>query len=133
MVGNTYLWFLAALLQFVIVVYGHDVLRVNETEISYLQAAVGIGIGIGSLAAGYLSRGKIEYRLVPLGGIGMSVFGFLVSRHGLGVWPVRVDLCLLGFFGGFYAVPLNALIQHRPNREEKGGVIAASRGNSLVL
>ena len=66
-VGNTYLWFLAALLQFVIVIYGHDVLRVNETQISYLQAAVGIGIGVGSLAAGYLSRGKIEYRLVPAG------------------------------------------------------------------
>ncbi len=125
-VGNTYLWFLAALLQFVIVVYGHDVLRVDETEISYLQAAVGIGIGVGSLAAGYLSRGKIELRLVPVGALGMTVFGFLVSRHGLGVWPVREDLCLLGFFGGFYAVPLNALIQHRPKREEKGGVIAAA-------
>jgi acyl-[acyl-carrier-protein]-phospholipid O-acyltransferase/long-chain-fatty-acid--[acyl-carrier-protein] ligase len=130
--GNTYLWFLAALLQFVIVVYGHDVLRVNETEISYLQAAVGIGIGVGSLAAGYLSRGKIETRLVPLGGIGMAVFGFLVSRHGLGVWTVRADLCLLGFFGGFYAVPLNALIQHRPKREEKGGVIAAANLLSFV-
>ncbi len=131
-VGNTYLWFLAALLQFVIVVYGHDVLRVNETEISYLQAAVGIGIGVGSLAAGYLSRGKIEQRLVPIGGVGMTVFGFLVSQHGLGVWPVRIDLCMLGFFGGFYAVPLNALIQHRPKREEKGGVIAAANLLSFV-
>ena len=131
-VGNTYLWFLAALLQFVIVVYGHDVLGVDETQISYLQAAVGIGIGVGSLAAGYLSRGKIEYRLVPLGGIGMTVFGFLVSRHGLGIWPVRADLCFLGFFGGFYAVPLNALIQHRPKREEKGGVIAAANLLSFV-
>ncbi len=131
-VGNTYLWFLAALLQFVIVVYGHDVLRVNETEISYLQAAVGIGIGMGSLAAGYLSRGKIEYRLVPIGAIGMTIFGFLVSRHGLSIWPVRLDLCMLGFFGGFYAVPLNALIQHRPKREEKGGVIAAANLLSFV-
>jgi acyl-[acyl-carrier-protein]-phospholipid O-acyltransferase / long-chain-fatty-acid--[acyl-carrier-protein] ligase len=131
-VGNIYLWFLAALLQFVIVVYGHDVLHVDEAEISYLQAAVGIGIGVGSLAAGYLSRGKIESRLVPLGGIGMAVFGFLVSRPGLGIWPVRIDLCLLGFFGGFYAVPLNALIQHRPKREEKGGVIAAANLLSFV-
>ena len=130
--GNTYLWFLAALLQFVIVVYGHDVLRVNETEISYLQAAVGIGIGIGSLAAGYLSRGKIETRLVPLGAMGMTLFGFLISRHGLGIWPVRADLCFLGVFGGFYAVPLNALIQHRPKREEKGGVIAAANLLSFV-
>lgn len=131
-VGNTYLWFLAALLQFAIVVYGHDVLRVDESQISYLQAAVGIGIGVGSLAAGYLSRGKIETRLVPLGALGMTLFGFLISRHGLGIWPVRADLCLLGIFGGFYAVPLNTLIQHRPKREEKGGVIAAANLLSFV-
>ena len=130
--GNTYLWFLAALLQFVIVVYGHDVLRVDESQISYLQAAVGIGIGTGSLAAGYLSRGKIESRLVPFGAMGMTVFGFLVSRHGLGIWPVRTYLCFLGFFGGFYAVPLNALIQHRPAPERKGGVIAAANLLSFI-
>jgi acyl-[acyl-carrier-protein]-phospholipid O-acyltransferase/long-chain-fatty-acid--[acyl-carrier-protein] ligase len=131
-IGNTYLWFLAALLQFVIVVYGHDVLRVNETEISYLQAAVGIGIGVGSLIAGYLSRGKIETRLVPVGAVGMTLFGFLVSRQGLGIWSVRAELCMLGLFGGFYAVPLNALIQHRPALEIRGGVIAAANLFSFV-
>jgi acyl-[acyl-carrier-protein]-phospholipid O-acyltransferase/long-chain-fatty-acid--[acyl-carrier-protein] ligase len=131
-VGNTYLWFLAALLQFVIVVYGHDVLRVDETQISYLQAAVGIGIGVGSLAAGYLSRGKIETRLIPVGAVGMTIFGFLVSQHGLGVWSVRADLAMLGVFGGFYAVPLNALIQHRPAPAHKGGVIAAVNLLSFV-
>jgi acyl-[acyl-carrier-protein]-phospholipid O-acyltransferase/long-chain-fatty-acid--[acyl-carrier-protein] ligase len=131
-IGNTYLWFLAALLQFVIVVYGHDVLHVDETQISYLQAAVGIGIGVGSLTAGYLSRGKIECRLVPVGVTGMAIFAFLVSRPGLGVWPARLDLTLLGFFGGFYAVPLNALIQHRPMPREKGGVIAAANLLSFI-
>jgi MFS family permease len=131
-VGNTYLWFLAALLQFVIVIYGHDVLRVDERQISYLQAAVGIGIGTGSLSAGYLSRGKIECRLVPLGAVGLTLFAFLVSRPGLSIWPVRVDLGLEGFFGGFYAVPLNALIQHRPAPEHKGGVIAAANLLSFV-
>ncbi len=131
-VGNTYLWFLAALLQFVIVIYGHDVLRVDEKQISYLQAAVGIGIGVGSLGAGYLSRGKIEPRLVPIGAAGMMTLGFLVSRSGIGLSAVRVDLCLLGFFGGFYAVPLNALIQHRPSPEQKGGVIAAANVLSFI-
>ncbi len=131
-VGNTYLWFLAALLQFVIVIYGHDFLHVDEAQISYLQAAVGIGIGMGSLAAGYLSFGTIENGFVPLGALGMSVFGFLVSRSGIGIWQVRIDLALLGLFGGFCAVPLNALIQHRPAPEQKGGVIAASGLLSFV-
>jgi acyl-[acyl-carrier-protein]-phospholipid O-acyltransferase/long-chain-fatty-acid--[acyl-carrier-protein] ligase len=131
-VGNTYLWFLAALLQFVIVVYGHDSLQVDETQISYLQAAVGIGIGVGSLAAGYLSLGKIDQRLVPLGAMGMTLFGFLVSQQDLGIWAVRADLCFLGIFGGFYAVPVNALIQHRPSPEQKGGVIAAANLLSFV-
>jgi acyl-[acyl-carrier-protein]-phospholipid O-acyltransferase/long-chain-fatty-acid--[acyl-carrier-protein] ligase len=130
--GNTYLFFLATLLQFVIIIYGHDVLRVDEKQISYLSAAVGMGIGVGSLVAGYLSGGKIEYGLIPLGAIGMTVFGFLVAQHGLGIWPVRLDLALLGFFGGFYAVPLNALIQHRPTAEQKGGVIAAANLLSFV-
>src|ERR1700723_853799 len=159
--GNTYLFFLAALLQFIIIIYGHDVLRVDETHISYLQAAVGIGIGIGSVAAGYLSGGKIEYGLIPLGALGMTIFGGLLYFNGpsaaLASWlettaahvglpflehlsvffaklvHLRIpDLWLLGFFGGFFAVPLNALIQHRPRPEQKGGVIAAANFWSFV-
>src|SRR6202161_1037038 len=159
--GNTYLWFLAALLQFTIVVYGHDVLHIDDTRTSYLQAAVGIGIGLGSLAAGYLSRGKIEMGLIPIGALGMTVFGALLyfsrpaealagwlsavafhqgssmaSKFGtLIVAAVRLripDLSLLGFFGGFFAVPLNAMIQHRPRPEQKGGVIAVANLLSFV-
>ncbi|MGO9641173.1 MAG: hypothetical protein ACLP1Y_07715, partial [Candidatus Acidiferrales bacterium] len=120
------------LLQLVVVIYGHDVLRVSDTQISYLQAAIGVGIGFGSLAAGYLSGGKIEYGLVPLGALGMMIFSLLVSRAGLTIWHVRAGLALLGFFGGFYAVPLGALIQFRPRPETKGGVIAAANFLSFV-
>jgi len=56
--GNTYFFFLGALLQFNIVFYARDVLRVTATHGSLLQAAIAIGIGLGSLAAGYLSGGK---------------------------------------------------------------------------
>ena len=131
-VGNMYLWFLAALLQFTIVVYGHDILRIDERHISYLQAAVAIGIGTGSLITGYLSSGKIEYGLIPLGAMGMTVFGFLSATQGLSLARVAVYLGLLGFFGGFYAVPLQALIQHRPDPARKGGVIAAANLVSFV-
>ena len=103
MVGNTYLWFLAALLQFTIVVYGHDILRIDERHISYLQAAVAVGIGFGSLVTGYLSDGKIEYGMIPLGAAGMTIFGFLSASHGLSLERAAAYLGLLGFFGGFYA------------------------------
>jgi len=130
--GNTYLWFLAALLQFTIAIYGHDMLHADDAHISYLQAAVGIGIGIGSFAAGYLSGGKIEYGLIPLGAVGMTVFGALLYSPGHSIQTAEVHLALLGFFGGFFAVPLNALIQHRPRPEQKGGVIAAANLLSFV-
>jgi acyl-[acyl-carrier-protein]-phospholipid O-acyltransferase/long-chain-fatty-acid--[acyl-carrier-protein] ligase len=131
-VGNSYLWFLAALLQFTIVIYGHDILRIDERHISYLQAAVAIGIGMGSLATGYLSDAKIEYGLIPVGAVGMTAFGFLSASHGISLERAAAYLGLLGFFAGFYAVPLNALIQHRPDPARKGGVIAAANLLSFV-
>jgi acyl-[acyl-carrier-protein]-phospholipid O-acyltransferase / long-chain-fatty-acid--[acyl-carrier-protein] ligase len=130
--GNAYLFFLATLLQFAIIIYGHDVLRVDDAHVSYLQAAVGIGIGIGSFAAGYLSGGKIEYGLIPLGAVGMTVFAAILYHPGQTMTSSAVHLSLLGFFGGFFIVPIGALIQHRPVPEQKGGVIAASNLYSFV-
>src|SRR6266852_6176952 len=124
--GNTYFWFLGALLQFDIIVYGQDVLRRSSSSNSILQAAIAIGIGLGSLAAGYLSAGKIEYGLVPLGSLGMTVLGILLSLHDLSFTGVLLLLAGLGFAGGFFIVPINALIQHRPEESKKGGIIAAA-------
>ena len=130
--GNTYLFFLAALLQLTIIIYGHDVLRIDETHITYLQGAVAIGIGLGSVAAGYLSGGKIEYGLIPLGAVGMTVFGILLYMPGRSLEAVAANLALLGFSGGIFVVPLGALIQHRPRPEQKGGVIAAANLVSFI-
>ncbi len=130
--GNTYFWFLGALLTANIVFYGSDVLHINPTRTGILQAAVAIGIGLGSLTAGYLSSGKVEYGLIPLGSVGMTVFGILLAGRGLSFVHVLGLLVALGFSAGFFAVPVNALIQHRPDEKEKGGVIAAANLLSFV-
>jgi len=130
--GNTYFWFLGALLNFVIVIYGQDVLGLKPSANAILLASIAIGIGIGSLVAGYLSGGKIEYGLVPLGSLGMTVFGGALSMRGLSFEGVLVLLSVLGFFGGFFVVPINALIQHRPEESKKGAVIAAANLLSFV-
>ena len=51
---------------------------------------------------------------------------------GLSFGAVALELALLGFFGGFFIVPISALLQHRPAREQKGGVLAAANLLSFV-
>jgi len=124
--GNTYFWFLGALLQLIIVLYGKSVLHLGDKQNTYLQAALAVGIGLGSVAAGYLSGGKIEYGLIPLGALGITVFAGVLAHSGLTFWSVIERLALLGFFAGFFAVPINALIQHRPEPSHKGAVLATA-------
>ena len=130
--GNTYFWFLGSLLFSTIIVYGPDVLHIGQTKTGYLNAALAIGIGIGSMIAGLLSGNKIEYGLIPLGSIGMMLTGIALGTTHVGLVGSAVLLATLGFWAGFFAVPVNALIQHRPAEENKGGIIAAANLLSFV-
>jgi acyl-[acyl-carrier-protein]-phospholipid O-acyltransferase/long-chain-fatty-acid--[acyl-carrier-protein] ligase len=124
--GNTYFWFLGALLFSAIVVYGPDILHVSQTKTGYLNATLAVGIGLGSMAAGWISDNKIEYGLIPLGSIGMTITGLVLGLELHSLRGSAILLGILGFFAGFFAVPVNALIQHRPAEKDKGGVIAAA-------
>jgi acyl-[acyl-carrier-protein]-phospholipid O-acyltransferase/long-chain-fatty-acid--[acyl-carrier-protein] ligase len=124
--GNIYFWFIGQLLQQSVMDYGVNVLKVGELRTSGLLAALAIGIGVGSFAAGYLSGGKIEYGLVPLGSVGLTVFSALLWNPALGFWQILGLVGTLGFFGGFFIVPISAILQHRPSRETKGVVLAAA-------
>ena len=124
--GNTFLSFLAMLLQLTVVFYGKDIFHFDDRHSGYLQGGLLVGVGAGSLAAGFLSGGKIEYGLIPLGMAGLTVFSAVLSHAGFGVAAFSCCLGLLGFFGGFYNVPVNAIIQHRPDAANKGKIIAAA-------
>ena len=127
--GNVYFSFVGALLLQNAILFGTDTLKVGEVHTSYLYIAIALGIGVGSFAAGCLSGGKIDYGLVPLGAVGMSVFSATLWRPTLTYHEALVHLALLGFFGGFFIVPIAAIMQHRPGKGQKGGVLAA--GNLL--
>ena len=130
--GNTYFWFLGSLLFSTVVVYGPDVLHIGPAKTGYLNAALAIGIGIGSMVAGLVSGSKIEYGLIPLGSIGMTCTGLVLGGMQFGIGGSAALLAALGFWAGFYAVPVNALIQHRPAEKDKGGIIAAANLLSFV-
>ena len=122
--GSTYFWFLGALVQQSVMIYGRNELQLSYFNTSILFAMMAVGIGLGSLAAGYISKRKIETGLIPLGAIGVATFSFLMGQAGLPTHQFGLFLGCVGFFGGFYIVPINALVQHRPGSRRKGSIIA---------
>jgi acyl-[acyl-carrier-protein]-phospholipid O-acyltransferase / long-chain-fatty-acid--[acyl-carrier-protein] ligase len=131
-VANTFFWFLGSLLLLNIVLYATDILRVDDAHSSYLLAALSLGIGIGSFVAGLASGRKIEAGMVLPGLGGILIMSALLSRPGISYSVVLAQLALLGVAGGFFVVPVNALIQQRPRPEEKGRTIAVANLLSFV-
>ena len=125
-VGLSYFWFLGALLQLVMVLFGTQVMALNDRWVGVLLTCAAVGIAAGSLAAGRLSGDKVELGLAPIGSIGMGVFAILLSRTGQSFAMAAIDLALVGFFGGLFAVPLNALLQQRSGEHEKGRLMATN-------
>lgn len=130
--ANTFFWFLGSLLLLNIVLYATDILRVDDQHSSYLLAALSLGIGMGSFLAGYASGGKIEHGMVLPGMIGIMVMAAVLASPGLSFTAVATLLALLGTAGGFFVVPVNALIQRIPAPAEKGRTIAVANLLSFV-
>ena len=124
--GISYFWFLGALVNINILFFGKELLQLDEFHIGLLGTFLAIGIGIGSLAAGKLSGDHIELGLVPLGSVGMGVCLALVAWAAPSYAHTALALVLLGFAAGLFAVPLNALLQQRSGKEEKGQLIATN-------
>ena len=124
--GISYFWFLGALVQINMLFFGKELLQLDEFHIGLLGTFLAVGIGVGSLAAGRLSGDHIELGLVPLGSIAMGVCLGLVALSAPSYSLTAASLVLLGFSAGLFAVPLNALLQHRSGKEEKGQLIATN-------
>jgi acyl-[acyl-carrier-protein]-phospholipid O-acyltransferase / long-chain-fatty-acid--[acyl-carrier-protein] ligase len=131
-IGISYFWFAGALLQLVVILFGKQVLGVGESWVALLSAFAAIGIGVGSMAAGRLSGDKVELGLAPIGAIGMAVFGILLAQVDRSFAAAATCLMLAGFFGGLFAVPLNALLQQRSAGQEKGRLMATNNFLNMV-
>jgi acyl-[acyl-carrier-protein]-phospholipid O-acyltransferase / long-chain-fatty-acid--[acyl-carrier-protein] ligase len=125
-IGISYFWFLGALVQTDLLVFGSDVLKVDETHIAMMVGCLAVGIGIGSMLAGRLSGDKVEIGLVPLGSALMTVASGALyvskSSYALSV----LCLAVLGIASGLFIVPLNAYLQQRSGAGETGRAIATN-------
>jgi acyl-[acyl-carrier-protein]-phospholipid O-acyltransferase/long-chain-fatty-acid--[acyl-carrier-protein] ligase len=131
-VGISYFWFLGALLQLVMILFGTQVMGLDDRWTGILTTFAAIGIAAGSLAAGRLSGDKVELGLAPIGSIGMGLFALLLSRSGHSFAFAALNLTLVGFFGGLFAVPLNALLQQKSGDEEKGRLMATNNFLNMI-
>lgn len=141
MLGNSWFWFYGALVLAQLPVYARDYLHADHNAFVLLLTVFSVGIGAGSLLCDRLSGHKVEIGLVPFGAIGLSVFGLdlyfaslsytntatvglaaLLSQHG--VLRILFDIVMIGVFGGFFIVPLFALIQTRCAPEHISRTIA---------
>ncbi|MEP6941330.1 MAG: MFS transporter [Betaproteobacteria bacterium] len=143
MLGISWFWFYGATYLTQFANFTKDVLGGDEHVATLLLAIFSVGIGVGSLMCERLSGRKVEVGLVPFGSIGLSLFAidlYFASRGMTGGattgamgflarpanWRVVADLVLLGMFGGFYIVPLYALIQERSDPAYRSRFIAAN-------
>jgi acyl-[acyl-carrier-protein]-phospholipid O-acyltransferase/long-chain-fatty-acid--[acyl-carrier-protein] ligase len=120
--GNTGFYFISALVMMNVVVFGKSVLHLTGTQNSMMNVWLALGIGIGSVVAGYASRGHIEYRLVPLGALGLALSTVPMGMEGVTADTFRICMATLGFSAGLFIVPVVSVIQHRPSPESKGAV-----------
>lgn len=130
--GNTGFWFVATLVQMNLTIFAKNVLHLSDDQNGYLNAALAIGIGVGSAAAGALSRGRIQYGLVPLGAAGLALSTVPMGFEGISVGSFSLCLVALGLMGGFFIVPIAAVLQYRPTPETRGAVLAAANLVSFI-
>jgi MFS family permease/1-acyl-sn-glycerol-3-phosphate acyltransferase len=106
--------------------------RWTELHTSIIVGVVALGVGLGSPLAGFLSGGKVELGLVPLGAVGM-IFSLVLVAFTLDNETALVSgLISIGFFTGFYIVPMFTLLQHRAPKASKGDLLATSNFVNVV-
>jgi hypothetical protein len=144
--GISWFWFYGAMFITQFPNLSKNVLGAAEHVVTLLLIVFSVGIGVGSLLCERLSGKKVEIGLVPFGSIGLTLFGIDLwlaaeghAPHGAQTlaefardpshWRMLADLLLIGIFGGFYIVPLYALIQTRSDPAHRSRIIA---GNNIL-
>ena len=142
--GISWFWLYGALFLAQFPAYAKNVLGGGESAVTLLLATFTVGIGVGSMLCERMSGKMVEIGLVPFGSIGLSLFGldlyFASPLLPIGlvpqslsallaqpaIWRVLFDLLMLGVFGGFFIVPLYALVQTRSEASFRARIIAAN-------
>lgn len=146
LLGNSWYWFYGATYLTQIPQLTQQYLHAGENVVSLLLTFFSVGIGIGSLLCRKIGGSEVNIKMVPIGAVGLTLFAFylaasmyfLPTRTGdlMGVsdmfisgavyYHVMLAVTLLGISGGFYIVPLYAMMQAYAPRSHRARVVAAN-------
>lgn len=127
-------WSLGGLCQINVNSFGSVHLNLSKDYISLLVGVLAVGVGVGCVLAGLISRRGIRLSLVPLGAAGMAIahiaLYFIPATTGSPVsfsyFATACCLFVLGLSGGLYDVPLQAYLQYHSPEKSRGSIFAAT-------
>lgn len=119
-------WTIASLFMQNVLVYAKAVLQLSDAMSGLPLTLLSIGIGIGALLVGKISRNRVEYGLIPLGAIGVFLALSLLGLVTPALSGTFLLLGLLGICSAFIFVPLNAILQWKSPPDRRGAVISFS-------
>ena len=146
LLGNSWYWFYGATYLTQIPQLTQQNLHASENVVSLLLTFFSVGIGIGSMLCRKIGGTEINIKMVPLGAIGLTIFAFYLAAsltfvpektgelitltafftNGMVYYHVMFAITLLGISGGFYIVPLYAMMQAYSPRSHRARVVAAN-------
>jgi len=146
LLGNSWYWFYGATYLTQIPQLTQQNLHASENVVSLLLTFFSVGIGVGSLLCRRIGGSEVNIKMVPIGAIGLTLFAFYLAlslafvpertgammnvadmfNHGAIYYHVMLAVTLLGVSGGFYIVPLYAMMQAYSPRSHRARVVAAN-------
>ena len=121
---TTLFWGAGATLQLMVLEWGKAHLGLRLDQASMLMGVASVGTIVGAIVAGRYMTLKNALTVLPFGiAMGFAVM-FMPVTHAMPV--VCALLILVGGLGGFFVVPMNALLQHR-------GHVLLSAGHSIAV
>lgn len=124
--GSAFFLFVGAFAQLNIIPFAIQSLGLSEVGGGYLFLPVAIGIAIGAVLAGMLSKDKVEPGISCICCFLMGLLFLMLWLFASSLKTVIVILILLGIFGGAFLIPFDAFIQVNSPDEKRGQVIATS-------
>jgi acyl-[acyl-carrier-protein]-phospholipid O-acyltransferase / long-chain-fatty-acid--[acyl-carrier-protein] ligase len=151
-IGASWFWFMGTAILTLFPAFTKDIVVGNSNVAQVFIATFSIAIGAGSMLTNILLKGEISAKYVPVAAIMMTLFlidlyfaagqvnavfaGTDFHNNGpatifstLSSWRLLFDMFMIAFFGGIYAVPLNAIMQTKSSPPKRSRIIAA---NSVI-